>query len=91
MADDETLRFYADNAATDAQHRTSPSGRRLDAFLATLPRGARVLELGCGNGMDAEYMLARGLDIDATDGNPQARGRTGKDDAVRGTRRHRGL
>ena len=71
MADDETLRFYADNAATYAQHRTSPSGRRLDAFLATLPRGARVLELGCGNGMDAEYMLARGLDIDATDGTPE--------------------
>jgi SAM-dependent methyltransferase len=71
MADDETLRFYADNAATYAQHRTSPSGRRLDAFLATLPRGARVLELGCGNGMDAQYMLARGLNIDATDGTPE--------------------
>ena len=28
----------------------------LDAFLAALPLGARVLELGCGNGMDAALL-----------------------------------
>lgn len=68
MADDRTLRFYAENAPAYAKHRTQPSGERLTAFLAALPVGARVLELGCGNGMDAELMLARGFDIDATDG-----------------------
>ena len=71
MADDETLRFYTDNAATYARHRTSPSGKRLDSFLESLPAGARVLELGCGNGMDAAHMLERGFDIDATDGTPE--------------------
>jgi SAM-dependent methyltransferase len=71
MADDETLRFYADNAATYARHRTGPSIDRLDAFLATLPAGSRVLELGCGNGMDAEHMLAQGFLVDATDGTPE--------------------
>lgn len=81
MTDDETLRFYAANAATYARHRTGPSVERLDAFLSALPAGARVLELGCGNGMDAEHMMARGFDIDATDGTPglvaEARGRVG--------------
>ena len=71
MADDATLRFYADNAATYAQHRTGPSGAVLDTFLAALPTGARILELGCGNGMDARYMLAEGFDVDATDGTPE--------------------
>ena len=34
MADDPTLRFYAENAAAYATHVTSPTGARLDAFLA---------------------------------------------------------
>jgi SAM-dependent methyltransferase len=71
MNDDETLRFYADNAATYAQHRTRPTLERLEIFLAALPAGARILELGCGNGMDAQYMLAQGFDVDATDGTPE--------------------
>ncbi|MHA6300231.1 class I SAM-dependent methyltransferase [Devosia sp. CAU 1758] len=71
MADDETLGFYADNAAAYAEHRRRPTGERLNAFLSTVPQGARILELGCGNGMDAQYMLARGFDVDATDGTPE--------------------
>jgi SAM-dependent methyltransferase len=71
MADDDTLRFYENNAAAYARHRTSPSGKRLDAFLESLPAGARVLELGCGNGLDAQAMLERGIDVDATDGTPE--------------------
>lgn len=71
MADDDTMRFYAGHAATYAQHRTRPSGHALDAFLAMLPAGARILELGCGNGVDAAHMLSRGFDVDATDGTPE--------------------
>lgn len=71
MADDQTLRFYADNATVYSGHRTRPTGERLDSFLAVLPEGARILELGCGNGMDAAHMLARGFDVDATDGTPE--------------------
>lgn len=48
-----------------------PTGVQLEAFLSALPAGARILELGCGNGMDAEWMLARGFDVDATDGTPE--------------------
>ena len=71
MADDETLLFYAENAVTYALHRTRPTGEKLQAFITTLPAGARILELGCGNGMDAEHMLAQGFDVDATDGTPE--------------------
>jgi len=71
MSDQQTLRFYAKHAAKYAQHRTRPSGPMLDAFLAALPQGGRVLELGCGNGMDAEHMRAQGFQIDATDGTPE--------------------
>ena len=66
--DAATLRFYADEAgiyAASARHGVS---RRLDAFLALLEPGARVLELGCGDGRDSEAMLARGFDVDPTDG-----------------------
>lgn len=70
MSDRQTLLFYANNAAEYAQHRTQPSGEHLDAFLAALPKAARILELGCGNGMDAAHMLAQGFDVDATDGTP---------------------
>lgn len=70
MNDAETLRFYAENAETYADHRTEPTGEELTAFLAALPQGARILELGCGNGRDAAYMLSLGFDVDATDGTP---------------------
>lgn len=35
-----------------------------------MPRGPRVLELGCGAGLDAEAMTALGADVTATDGSP---------------------
>lgn len=71
MADDETLRFYAEQAGTYAEHRQHPIGAPLDAFLDSLPPGARILELGCGNGTDAAHMLTRGFDVDPTDGTPE--------------------
>lgn len=64
---DETLAFYAANAAvyvTDGA--VNP---RLEAFLALLPPGGCVLELGTGSGADAEAMLRAGFDVDPTDGS----------------------
>lgn len=68
-ADPATLAFYEAQAAAYAARWTAPS-RHLDDFLALLPAGARILELGCGGGRDAAAMLARGFDVDATDGSP---------------------
>jgi 2-polyprenyl-3-methyl-5-hydroxy-6-metoxy-1,4-benzoquinol methylase len=36
----------------------------------TFPRGARLLDLGCGTGIDAEYLAERGYAITALDASP---------------------
>ncbi len=41
------------------------------AVLSLFPRGARLLDLGCGTGIDAVYFATRGFDLVATDWSPQ--------------------
>jgi SAM-dependent methyltransferase len=69
--DQETLGFYADEAPVYAASGPGGASRHLDAFLQLLAPGARILELGCGGGRDSEEMLARGFQLDATDGVPE--------------------
>jgi SAM-dependent methyltransferase len=72
MTDDHsTDRFYAQNAAQYAADTQRRDFGRLDAFIARLPEGARVLELGCGAGHDSAHMLARGIDVRPTDGTAE--------------------
>ena len=66
--DAQTLRFYEAEAPVYAAKGPGGASRHLAAFLDRLPPGARILELGCGGGRDAEAMLARGFDVDPTDG-----------------------
>lgn len=66
--DADTLRFYETQAPVYAASGPGGASRHLAGFLDLLPPGARILELGCGGGRDAEAMLARGFDVDATDG-----------------------
>lgn len=86
--DEATLRFYADEVPIYAARARVGQSRRLDAFLEQLAPGARVLELGCGDGQDSAAMLARGFGVDPTDGSPamarQAEARLGR--AVRAMR-----
>jgi len=69
--DDETLRFYAENAAAYAARSSKRPAPQLAAFLDTLPAGARILELGTGGGQDARFMLDRGFDVLPTDGSAE--------------------
>lgn len=69
--DATTLRFYADEAPVYAASGPGSVSRWLSEFLALLPPGARILELGCGGGRDAEAMIAAGFDVDPTDGTPE--------------------
>jgi SAM-dependent methyltransferase len=69
--DEATLRFYRSNAEAYAGRTFTSRQARLMAFLAQLPPGARILELGCGAGGDTAEMLARGFDVRATDGSPE--------------------
>lgn len=68
MADERTLALYDAEAADFALrvHSEKPYPR-LDAFIASLPVGALVLDLGCGSGIWAAYMAARGIRVDAVD------------------------
>jgi len=68
--DRQTFDFYqrrADEWAAALPFAYSP---QLDAFLDRLPPAARILELGCGDGRDAERMIARGFQVEPSDGSP---------------------
>ena len=68
--DDETLQFYRRNAEAYAGWAKAPS-TRLKGFLALLPRGGSILELGCGAGNHSAVMLADGFVVQPTDGSPE--------------------
>jgi len=68
--DDGTADFYSREARsyTARERRVDPS--HLKKFMAALPPGGRVLELGCGGGDDSAAMIAAGFDVLPTDGIP---------------------
>jgi len=68
--DDETLQFYRRNAEAYADWAKAPSSR-LRSFLALLPPGGSILELGCGAGNHSAEMLGAGFKVRATDGSPE--------------------
>jgi SAM-dependent methyltransferase len=68
--DEPTLQFYRSNALAYAR-REITRHTRLIRFLALLPAGATILELGCGAGADSAQMLASGFDVRPTDGSPE--------------------
>lgn len=71
--DDATLQFYRENAQAYAEWAKGPS-TRLTGFLAWLPPGGAILELGCGAGNHSANMLAAGFAVRPTDGSPEMAG-----------------
>ncbi len=71
--DEETLQFYRSNAQAYAG-REIATHTWLTRFLALLPPGAAILELGCGAGAAAAEMLAKGFEVRPTDGSPEMAG-----------------
>jgi len=67
--DQATLDFYNETSATYVASGPGGASRHLGAFLAALPDRARILELGCGGGRDAEAMIAAGHSVEPTDGS----------------------
>ncbi len=70
--DKETLAYYG-RAAGEYAERTAHLEKdpALEAFIAALPKGARVLDLGCGPGVMAARMATEGLSVLATDAVPE--------------------
>lgn len=73
MSDPQTLGIYAERAKdyadlTDAINSADPL---LDAFVAALPKGGKVLDLGCGPGQSAAMMADAGLSVIAFDPVPE--------------------
>jgi SAM-dependent methyltransferase len=69
--DEQTLQFYRGHAEAYAGREITSRKARLAAFLALLPKGARILELGCGAGGDTAEILASGFSVRPTDGSPE--------------------
>jgi SAM-dependent methyltransferase len=68
--DHDTLQFYQDNAQIYAEWAKAPS-TRLTGFLALLPPGGSILELGCGAGNHSAAMREAGFAVRPTDGSPE--------------------
>lgn len=69
MRDQRTLDFYDREAeAYAARQRVSVE---MEPFLANVPAGGRILELGCGGGHDSQAFIAAGFDVVSTDGSPE--------------------
>jgi SAM-dependent methyltransferase len=66
--DRQTLDFYAGQAESYIGHRAKKVDAGIARFLERLTPGARILELGCGGGIDAAHMMSCGFDVEPTDG-----------------------
>ena len=69
--DSVTLDCYNTQAATYADRYEAADMSALHRLLLRhLPAGCRVLEIGCGSGRDAAFLLSHGYDVTATDASP---------------------
>lgn len=68
--DRETLDVYDVKANEYAELVADNQDAQLIAFIAQLPHGARVLDLGCGPGAASRKMAEAGFTVEATDASP---------------------
>jgi SAM-dependent methyltransferase len=72
IADPETIAVYAKEAATYAtRDRKERADGFLQPFIALMPPGAVVLDLGCGAGWAGGVMQDRGFDVHGLDVTPE--------------------
>ncbi|MCE2717042.1 MAG: class I SAM-dependent methyltransferase [Pseudomonadota bacterium] len=60
----KALDFYDRTINTDMSHVYKK-------FLQHLPKGAHILDAGCGSGRDSKYFLSKGYEITAFDGSQE--------------------
>ncbi len=73
MSDPKTLEVYADKAQeyADLTVKAADKDPLKTRFIAALPKGGRVLDLGCGPGHFAHFMARAELQVTALDAVPE--------------------
>lgn len=72
LADKATIEIYGREAASYAQRdKGSRADGFLEPFMAAMPAGAAVIDIGSGSGWAAGMMVARGFDVHALDACPE--------------------
>ena len=72
MNDRETLDVYDERAVEYGTNFGSKApSEDLKSFMALLPIGAKVLDLGCGPGHSSKHLKAAGFEPDPTDGSAE--------------------
>ena len=66
---DKTLEYYENNAATLAERYESLDRRYIQTELLGIFSGKdKVLEIGCGAGHDAAFLMSKGIEVIGCDG-----------------------
>lgn len=72
IADKQTLDVYAQEAAKYAtRDRKERADGFLEPFIAMMPPGAVILDLGCGAGWAGAVMQEKGFDVHGLDASPE--------------------
>ena len=69
---DNTLKYYAKNTEEFiASTLEADMSKTQEKFLSLLPKGAHILDLGCGSGRDSLCFLQQGFQVTAVDGSEE--------------------
>ena len=67
-----TIEYYNQHAAEYfAETVKVDLGEQREVFLAALPPGGQIMDLGCGSGRDSRWFLAKGFAVDALDASKE--------------------
>ena len=67
-----TLNYYNQNASSFVEGTKDVDFKTIqDKFASRLPKGASVLDFGCGSGRDTKYFKEQGFVVTATDGSEE--------------------
>jgi SAM-dependent methyltransferase len=72
MMKNPTIQYYDENAAKYAQSTLHVKiSETLKDFSKSLPKSAKVLDVGCGSGRDSLYLKSQGFDVVAIDASAE--------------------
>ena len=67
-----TLNYYNQNAISFVEGTQNVDFKTIqDKFVSRLPKGASVLDFGCGSGRDTKYFKEQGFQVTAIDGSEE--------------------